>query len=515
MRLSRLTNWGEGGEEVVAIPSGKVNRLAAIIGHNSLLGFDTRWLVFMRTVGLRRNQIFTALEYLRTREFDRSTPEGRQGERYRRGLLTGLANLLSKGSAMIVLIISIPLTLPYLGQERFGTWMTLASLTTVFSFFDFGIGSALLNAIARKNGRDCHEKSIAFVATNGLVLLSAMSGLLFLALTALIIFINNNAYIFDYVNFERSDEVFYSLLLFSLLICINIPASATNKIYLGLQQGYVAYIFNTVANLISISILITAPMMKYDIPELIAATFGIQIATSLLLLARMYFSKLLQFNLVRTAHIWKISAHMFRTGSVFFALQFAAVIGWGADLLLISSLLGPAYVAVFVVAQRLFQFVSQPISLVLQPLWATYAEASVRGDRSYIRTTLIYSCAVTFGVTLMVSALLFAFHKFILELWVGNEIIVPTVMILGFAIWTVLESCGIALAMFLNGTAILKPQLFVTGLFCIITIPLKVYAILNFGLSSVIYATITAYILSVVVPYSTIFRHHIVEKIRK
>ena len=416
---------------------------------------------------------------------------------------------------MIVLIISIPLTLPYLGQERFGTWMTLTSLTVVFSFFDFGIGSALLNAVARKSGRDCHQKSIAFIATNGIVLLSAMSGILFFALTILILFIDRNSYILDYINFERSEEIFHSLLLFSFLICINIPISATYKIYLGMQQGYIAYIFNTVANFLSISILITAPIMKYNIPELIAITFGVQIITSLFLLARMYFTGVLQFDLVRTARFRKISAHMFRSGYVFFALQFAAVIGWGSDLLLISSLLGPAYVAVFVVAQRLFQFVSQPISLVLQPLWATYAEASVRGDRSYIRTTLFYSCAGTFGVTLIVSTVLFVFHKFILELWIGNEITVPTIMVLGFAIWTVFESCGIALAMFLNGTAIMRPQLFVTGLFCLITVPLKIFALLNYGLSSVIYATITAYILSVVIPYSTIFRHHIVEKIRK
>lgn len=463
---------------------------------------------------MRRNQIITVLEYLRTREFDPSTPEGRQGERYRRGLLTGLANLLSKGSAMIVLIISIPLTLPYLGQERFGTWMTLTSLTVVFSFFDFGIGSVLLNAVARKSGRDCHRKSLAIIVTNGIVLLSAISIVLFFCLNILIFFIKKNTYILDYINFQKSEEVFQSLFAFSAIICINITVSATNKIYLGMQQGYISYLFNTLANSASILILITAPIMKYNIPELVAITFGIQIITSLFLLARMYFNQVIQFNLVRTAHFRKISAHMFRSGSVFFALQFAAVIGWGSDLLLISSLLGPSYAAAFVVAQRLFQFVSQPISLVLQPLWATYAEASVLGDRSYIRTTLFYSSAVTFGIALIVSTVLFIFHEFILELWIGNEMIVPTLMVLGFAIWTVLESCGIALAMFLNGTAIMRPQLIVTGLFCLITVPLKIFALLNYGLSSVIYATITAYILSVIIPYSTIFRHHIVEKIR-
>ena len=162
----------------------------------------------------------------------------------------------------------------------------------------------------------------------------------------------------------------------------------------------------------------------------------------------------------------------------------------------------------------MFQFVSQPISLLLQPLWATYAEASVRGDRSYIRTTLFYSSAITLTVSAAVSTLIFVFHEFILDQWVGGETAVPALLVLSFALWTVLESCGIALSMFLNGTSIMRPQLYVTVAFCVIIFPLKVFAVLNFGVSSVIFPTIIAYVLSIVVPFSTFFRHHITEKIR-
>ena len=463
---------------------------------------------------MRGNRLFTALEYLKIREFDQSTPEGRQIERYRRGLLTGLANLLSKGSGMIVLIISVPLTLPYLGQERFGIWMTLASLTAVFSFFDFGIGSALLNAVARKNGKNCHEKSIAFVATNGIVLLFLISMILFIFLVISIVILNRNDIFIQYFNFANNNEFIYSLFIAVLLICLNIPISGVNKIYLGIQRGYVAYSFNAFANILSIFILFSAPLMQYSIPELIFFTSGIQIIISSSLIARMYFVNILQFDLVRTSQIRKISIHLFQSGFIFFVLQFSAVVGFGSDLLLISALLGPSQVVIFVIVQRMFQFVSQPISLLLQPLWATYAEASVRGDRSYIRTTLFYSSAITLTVSAAVSTLIFVFHEFILDQWVGGETAVPALLVLSFALWTVLESCGIALSMFLNGTSIMRPQLYVTVAFCVIIFPLKVFAVLNFGVSSVIFPTIIAYVLSIVVPFSTFFRHHITEKIR-
>jgi hypothetical protein len=38
------------------------------------------------------------------------------------------------------MLISIPLTLNYLGVERFGVWMTLTSFTTLAAFMDFGLG---------------------------------------------------------------------------------------------------------------------------------------------------------------------------------------------------------------------------------------------------------------------------------------------------------------------------------------------------------------------------------------
>ncbi len=463
---------------------------------------------------MRGNPLFTALRYVRIRKFDESTPEGRQIARYQRGLLTSLANLLSKGSGVVVLVVSVPLTMPYLGQERFGIWMTLASLTAVFSLFDFGIGSSLLNIVARKNGKNCSDQSIAFAVTNGLFLLSIIS-IFLLIFTMLFMFLFNiNNLIIKYLNYSNENEIFYSLMFSILFTCINIPISAIYKIFLGLQKGYVAYFFSAIANIFSVIILFSAPYMEYSIPALIFITFGIQTILSLSLIFRMYIDNILQLKLIKISRIRIISVHMFNSGSIFFALQFAAVIGWGSDLLLISALLGPSQVAIFVIVQRMFQFVTQPISLLLQPLWATYAEASVRGDRTYIRTTLFYSSGITLVATAAISTIIFFFHEFILDHWVGNETVVPTALVLSFALWTVLESCGIALAMFLNGTSIMRPQFFVTVLFSLTTLSFKIFAILNFGLSAVIFATIVAYILSVVIPYSTIFRHYIVEKIR-
>ena len=56
---------------------------------------------------------------MRFSAFDTTTEEGRSNERHRRILLTGLAAAFSKIVSVGTVFISIPLTLHYLGAERF------------------------------------------------------------------------------------------------------------------------------------------------------------------------------------------------------------------------------------------------------------------------------------------------------------------------------------------------------------------------------------------------------------
>ena len=58
--------------------------------------------------------------YLRRQSFDRSTEDGRTAERYRLAAWATLANVGSRGAAMAVMVLSVSLTIPYLGAPRFG-----------------------------------------------------------------------------------------------------------------------------------------------------------------------------------------------------------------------------------------------------------------------------------------------------------------------------------------------------------------------------------------------------------
>ena len=96
---------------------------------------------------------FLPLRTVRTSAFDLATPAGRSLERYRRIGLTASSIGLAKCLSFASILISVPLTVHYLGVERYGLWMTITSLVVVLSFADLGLGNGLLNAIAVASAR--------------------------------------------------------------------------------------------------------------------------------------------------------------------------------------------------------------------------------------------------------------------------------------------------------------------------------------------------------------------------
>jgi O-antigen/teichoic acid export membrane protein len=78
-----------------------------------------------------------------------SPTEARSRERYRRAFLAGVTSAASRAVSIAAVLISIPITLKYLGVDRFSVWMTITSLTALLAFADFGLGNGLMNVVAR------------------------------------------------------------------------------------------------------------------------------------------------------------------------------------------------------------------------------------------------------------------------------------------------------------------------------------------------------------------------------
>jgi len=455
-------------------------------------------------------KFLSLLSVLRTNSFDVKTESGRHLERYRLAALSMAANLLSKAAAIVLILLSVSLTVDYLSLERFGIWMIALSFITILSFLDLGIGNALTNHVAQRSAEDS-KTILRNTISGGLALLSVIGaaiGLILLAISSLMpweIFFQNR-------ESELSNEVRSTALCFSFLFGLTIFTSGLQRVFSGMQLSFIAHLVSAFAALLSCLALWLAAHFHQNIETLLLAVLGTQTLVNLMLLPILWRKGL--FSLISIGSNLKCEfPFLYKNAGFFLILQLGVIAGWGADNIIISSILGVAQVAVFAIVQRLFQFVAQPFSMINSPLWGAYADADARGDKSFIRKTLKRSLLFTFFGTVILAVILYIVHGWIIKKWTHGEIMVPYELIIACGIWTVLEATGNAFAMFLNGAGIVKRQMIVVCTFIALVLPLKFVLTDLLGLIGIPIAAILAYVVINAYFYGFLFFPDIKEKI--
>lgn len=451
--------------------------------------------------------ILAVRKFLTATPFDVNTEQGRTDERYRLAIWATLANTLSTGLAMVALLITVPMTLPYLGEERFGVWMTVSSIAALLSFLDFGIGNGLINRVAQANASS-DKKDLAFVVTHGLVLLSILGVLVGIVFFPLIKYLPWET-IIKVKNPANIVEIQYALVAFLLIFAASIPLNAIQKIFQGMQIAWQAHLIRGLGYIVSLIVVYTLAEQQAGVPELLLATFGIQTAFPLFLLVLLVRKNVIQLNTLKHSGLMVETSALLQSGGLFFLLQIGGLLVWSIDSFIIAGTLGAASVTKFALVQRLFQFILIPLAIVNAPLWGAYADAHASGDKLFIAKTLKKSMIFTMVGALLSAVLISSLAPQIFYLWIHNASDVPSILVWSYGLLVFFMATGNSLAMFLNGVGEIKSQVFTVGLFCLFAVPLKYFGIIRFGIEGLIWASITAYILTVLLPYLTIFRNRL------
>ena len=429
-------------------------------------------------------------------------------KRLRQVILGAGANVVSTLLGFLVFFISVPLTVGYLGPERFGAWMAIASLAGMLGFMDFGVGNGLVSQVAAKNV-DPDKQQLKNTISSGLVTLTVIG---FLG-GALLFTLNALFPLWQILNIESEvakQDAEQLVLVFILFFAINIPLNGLYKILLGLQRNWLVHAIKSCASILSLILIVTLSHYEADPAYLLLATFGVQVSAAALLIPY-FFSR----NFVSRQSLvdWKSHRSTYKqllnVGGLFLVLQLGMMAGWGADALLISSLASVSAVAQFAVVHRLYQFVSVPVTIINTPMWGAYADAHAQKDYAFIARTLKTSLAMTLTISSVLSLSILLASDYIFSFWLKDELHIPRNLIIGFTVWKILESVGHSLSMALNGMHIIKPQVVSVFLLCSMVLPLKFLYTPEYGGTAVIWSTVLAYTLSTLVFYLIYFRKQI------
>ena len=434
----------------------------------------------------------------------RTAPPGLSGEaarahdRRRRVLLSAVAAGLAKVLSVVTMLISVPLTLTYLGAERYGMWMIISSLIAMLSFADLGMGNGLLNAVAQAHGREDVDMLRSYVSS-GFVILSVIA-LLFVIAFAVAYPIFDWNWLFKASGEVARQEAGPAVAVFLGIFAVNLPLSIVSKVQAGLQQSFNASLWQGAGSILALISMLVVIHLELGLPWLVFAALGGPAVTALCNTVY-YFGKVRKDLRPSLAVVTGGAAKQIaRTGFFFLILQIVSAVAYASDNLVIAQSLGASAVTVYAVPEKLFSLITIALAIMLTPLWPAYGEAMAKGDLAWVRNAFKRSLFVSLGAAAGMSTLLVVATPKLLPLWVGHEVNTPFLVLAGLGVWKVIEACGNAMAMLLNGANVMRQQMLVAVLTGASALALKVYLVGQIGVAGAVWASIIAFSIFSVIP---------------
>jgi O-antigen/teichoic acid export membrane protein len=304
------------------------------------------------------------------------------------------------------------------------------------------------------------------------------------------------------------DEIDNTFLVFVFFFASNLFSTGVLRVFAGLQRSFEVGLVSCAGSVLTMVLIWVATRVHAGIPVLFAVTFGVQALIGIVLLALLRRRQLIDCS-GGLLQVISSGREYLGAGSLFLLLQIGAMIGWGADTLIISTSLGVAQVAIFNVTQRLFFFVNQPLSILNAPLWVTYAEANHKGDKNFLRSTLKRALVATFILALLGAVFLCWAGQFLIEHWTQGVIAVPMGLLLAYGAWTVVESTANAFSMFMNGCSLLRPQVWGVLTLVGVALPLKWWLINQFGLQVMMIGFTLFFVANLIFWYGWVYKSQI------
>lgn len=432
------------------------------------------------------------------KETDLTTPEARGRDRQRRIALSAAASMAAKLVTIATGLISIPLTLHYLGEERYGIWLIISSFTVMLSFADMGLGNGVLNAVSREHGRD-DRAAIRMVVSSGYLMLAGVA----------VVILAGLAIAYPLVAWEKIANVRSPLAVaeagpafavFIGLFALTVPISLVQKVQFGLQESFVASLWQCLGSVLGLILLLVVIQFQAGLPWLVAALVGTPLIAGLLNNIVFFRTKGKDISPLLGLVSQPIVIATVKTGFLFFILQLVVSFAYGADSIIIAQYAGASEVPQYAVPERMFSLISMVLGMVMTPLWPAYGEAIVRGDHAWVGAALKKAILAATIISTFYCAILILAGPTIIHLWVGPQIQAPLLLLLGLALWKIIETTSTAIAVFLNGAEMLRFQIVTATVSGMGMIALKIFLVQRIGVAGIPWAACAAFIPLAAIP---------------
>ena len=393
--------------------------------------------------------------------------------------------------AICVSVISVPLTIGYLGKERYGAWVTIVSVVTFLSITDFGLAGSLTNAIGKAQAGEDHARGQRLVSS-ALLMLSLIASVILIA--AVVLAPRIAALLFPNLQSPVARaEIVPAVMIALSIFALNLPLFVSSRVLAAHQESALANVWNIAASLGNLAALLLVIWFRGGLPWLVFGCFGFGLASNI------------------ACAVWLFGIHkpwlrpslasvdlafvkiLFSDGWKFFVIGIGWMVNWQTDNMVIAHFLGAAQVTPYAVTFSLFAIATGLQTLAYPNLRPAYTEAHARGDYEWIRKTLRSNFQFSFFTTTAIVVFLTIFGGEIIRLWAGAAAVPPFSVIVWMALWRLMLSTLLVGSCLLNATGHLKGMTIYGTATAVLNLALSILLAKIYGITGVIAATVIAF----------------------
>lgn len=399
------------------------------------------------------------------------------------------SSLIARGISSVAPLILIPITLDYLGAERYGVWMALTALSSMFLWADLGLGNSLMTRLTPLVVAEKWSDARLLVSSayRILVKVSLVGCLLNFAAYALLPWS-------ELLNAPASIDTARVALICLLAFALNIPLSLVHRVLFALQRVSTSNWLQMVGSFLAVAGGAVTVALKAEPLAVIGAVVFAPVVTNILatvlVLAR---SKLRPALSVRGP----ASRGLVTSGLRFVVIGVMTSLALNVDYLIVAHGASVEEVAWYSVVARIFLALGLLVTVVNLPLWPANGEALARGDLAWVRRATSRMMLLSAGGVLGCGVALAAAKDPIVHLLAGGEATSSLTLVLGFvAMWT-LFAVASPLFMVQNAVGHLGPQTGGWAAYLFLSVPTKVFVASSYGVNWIPWAASLLYAVTV------------------
>jgi len=316
-----------------------------------------------------------------------------------------------------------PFILHHLGDEAFGLWVLIFSLTGYYGIFDFGIRSSLIRYVSKFQATGDKDELARLINTS--LFSYTCLGLILIVPTVLGSFYVDRLFHIP-TAFLRDARILF--LMVGLSLAIGFPLGISGGILEGLQRFYLMNWTNIVSTLARAVLIVYVLRHGLGLLSVALITVSLPLITSAV-------RAVIAHHLLTIPYGWKyVSRESLRQvatyGSVTFMIIVAGRLRFKTDAVIIGTFLSASAITYFSIGARLVDYAAEVVSSLAQIFTPMSSHFHATGDYNQLRKIFISGNRACALVMFPMTVALVVMGKSVIEAWVGPRYVASYIVLL-------------------------------------------------------------------------------------